>query len=224
MSHPPPVAGPAAESSSLTWWQRALPWFGVALLVGPLTILPHELGHYLTYSFFGFPDMELRPASISYGQYDLFWGHIQAGNFAAAAEVYPLWQVAVGAAAGPLVTAVIVLACCYLAYRRGPTPWIVAPGLMAPIRSLIGIFYLIMALFWGPGQPHFDEFSVAQLTGVPVAVPILLSAAVLFRGWYVLLRLLPRGGRLLPVLSVLAGMAVGLPLYNILGSWLLSGA
>lgn len=89
-----------------------------ATIAAPLSVIFHELGHLLTYRAFGINDAAMEGSSVSLGKGDAFWQYVRAENFAAAADIYPLWQVALGAAAGPIVSVVIILACCLIAARK----------------------------------------------------------------------------------------------------------
>ena len=70
----------------------------------PIAVLVHELAHFTAFAAFGFPDPVLRYASTSWSGSGEFARHIQAGDVEAAAALVQPWQVAVGVAAGVIVT------------------------------------------------------------------------------------------------------------------------
>ena len=182
------------------WCRRAAEWFGSAVVAAPLTILTHELGHFLAGLAFNHPRVVL---------------HYMAVSSDAAEAGYPRWQLAVVAAAGPLVTVATVLLCCYLAARYRPHPLIVAVGLFAPLKFSVGLVFIY---YWLSGvrnsSPNFDEFNVAKHAGIPPLLPILIGVAVLVGGWFWLVRSIPKGERLLAVTSTIVGAVVGLALYG----------
>ena len=100
-------------------------WEGGAI-AGPLSIVLHELGHFGACVAFRFPDAVLRFSSVSWAgseEFDRLW---LAGDVEAAAAITQPWQVAVVAAAGPVVSYVIAIACVFAVRRSGPgsqAPW-----------------------------------------------------------------------------------------------------
>ena len=70
----------------------------------PIAVLVHELAHFTAFAAFGFPDPVLRFSSTSWSGSGEFARHIRAGDVEAAAALVQPWQVAVGVAAGVIVT------------------------------------------------------------------------------------------------------------------------
>ena len=103
-----------------------------------MAVLVHELGHFAAFAAFGFPDPILRYASISWSGSGEFGSLIRAGDVEAAAALVQPWQVAVGVAAGVLVSYLTVIACVLAVRRFGPGPLSVAlgVGLVTPLRRL----------------------------------------------------------------------------------------
>lgn len=201
-----------SEGSSTRRWHRWLRWVGFAALAAPLGIVLHELGHYLTYRAFGFPDVVMHGASVSIGNGEIFWQFIRADDFAAAANVYPLRQVALAAAMGPLVSAVLTVMCCLIASRK-PHPFVVSLGLFSPLQFIGGLVYLPVSFFRKLERANFDELNVAQLMGIPVEIFILLGAFLLIGGAFWLLRCIPKGNRLFAVSAIIVGVIIGLGVY-----------
>lgn len=201
-----------SEASRTRRWHRWLLWAGFAALAAPLGIVLHELGHYLTYRAFGFPDVVLHSASVSTGNGEIFWQFIRAADFVAAANVYPLRQVALGSAMSPLVSAVLTVTCCLIASRK-PHPFVVSLGLFSPLQFIAGLVYLPVRFFRKLEQANFDELNVARVTSIPVEIFILLGAFLLIGGVFWLLRCISKGNRLFAVSAVIVGVIVGLGVY-----------
>jgi hypothetical protein len=201
-----------SEGSRTRRWQRWLRWVGFAALAAPLGLVLHELGHYLTYRAFGFTDVALHSTSVSLGRGEIFWQFIRADDFAAAANVYPLGQVALAAAMGPLVSAFLTVMCCLIASRK-PHPFVVSLGLFSPLQFVGGLIYLPASFFRKLERASFDELNVARLLGIPVEIFILLGAFLLVGGTFWLLRCIPKGNRLFAVSAIIAGVIVGLGVY-----------
>ena len=200
------------ENRKASGWHKYLLSVAFAAIAAPLSIILHELGHLLTYRAFGFNDAVMRSSSVSLGNGELFWQYVRAGNFTAAAELYPVWQVALGAAAGPFVSILIVLACCLIAARR-PHPFVISLGLFSPLRFIIGFVYIFFRIFGNPSGANFDEVNVARITGLPVVLLILIGASVLCGGIFWLVRSIPKGERLSAIFSSLFGGFIGFVIY-----------
>lgn len=201
-----------AENHKTIWWRRYSLWIISSAIAAPLSVILHELGHFLTYRAFGIKDAVMHGSSVSLGEGDVFWQYIRAENFDAAAIVYPLWQVAWAAAVGPIISISIILACCSIATRK-PHPFAISLGLFSPLRFIVGFVYVFFLIFGNPSGANFDEINVARLTGLPVLLLILIDALVLFSGTFWLVRSILKGKRLAAILLCIAGGLIGFVIY-----------
>lgn len=188
--------------------RRAILCGSAASVAAPVTILLHELGHYLADKAFGFPNVVLHYGSTSNG---------------AAEAGFPLWQQGISAAAGPLTTIAILLLCCYIVARYGPHPVAVATGLVAPIRMfIIGVLFIMARMKNANMSGNFDELNASRAGGVSVDWLIAIELLALVAAWWYLASRIPRRERMLALLSCMAGMIVGLVLWiGLLGRVLL---
>ena len=216
----------AADSTGRT----ALRWFAGALVAAPLGIVPHELGHYLVLLAVGVPDLTLHFVGVT-GDLEEFWEAVVREDYASAAAIAPLWGVAMGEAAGPLVTYALVLTCCYGCAIWRPHPALVAVAYFAQARINVAATHVFRRLFndelpsgvdaFAAGS-SFDELRFAVLTGVPVQIPVWFALLFLAVTGVWLLRYLPRGRRIVAAVSMVAGMIVSLVAYaGYVGPWLL---
>ena len=188
-------------------------WAAVAggVIAFPIAVLLHELGHYGANVALGLPDPVLRYASASgsgSGEFSRFW---RAGDLEAAAAIAEPWQVAISAAAGPLVSYVILLTCVLAVRRFGPGPLclVFAIGFVTPFRWTwpFPVLFLVLRgtrVTWGP-----DEIAVGAITGIPQWVFILLGLASFVLGYWFMVTAIPRGRRLRTVLATLVGAVLG---------------
>jgi hypothetical protein len=171
-------------------WRDAATLALLAALFTPLTILLHELGHFLPALLSDLP-ARLHPTTVSGG----------ASRGSGAAD----WLVALQAGGGPLVTVVMGLAGAML-YGRGRRLWALAFAVAAISRLAVTTAWLglrlVFLLLGRPyrGTPNFDEYNLALALGVP---PLFTAAAAtlffaLLLAW--LVRRIPRGRRLAWVL------------------------
>lgn len=144
-----------------------LVWLFICSAVAPLTLLLHELGHYVVARLFGAKALQLHWLSISFEPASLSHG----GKTAVAV-------------AGPLVSWLIILI-CYLLLPTATTsnwlPLILGSGLFANVRALVGLGPLIRTALGHKGLsfPGLDEWSIAQLVGLPNLSVIILSQAIM---------------------------------------------
>jgi len=213
------VTTPPAPSDP-TGWLRSGKWLtsvtGGAIAF-PIAVLVHELGHFAAFVAFRFPDPVLRYGSASWSGSGEFGRLVRAGNVEAAAAIVQPWQVAVGVAAGVIVTYLTVIACVLAVRRFGPGPLsvVLGVGLVTPLRWLGAIPILVSKLRGRlPFASNTDEGWLAALTGIPETLLLLLGLTCLLLGYWFLVTAIPRGRRIRIVVPTLVGsVAVGGPLW-----------
>ncbi len=197
------------------WSGRWVAAIAGGALAFPIAVLLHELGHFLAFSAFGFPDTVLRSTSVSWSGAGEFRRLFLAGDLEAAAAIAEPWQVAVGVAAGPITSYLLVIACVLAIRRFGPGPFsvVLGIGLVTPMRWLALMPFLSARLrglrvTWGP-----DEVIVATLAGLPEVLVILFSVLYLIGCWFIVIAV-PRGRRVRTIVPTPIGaVAVGGPLW-----------
>jgi hypothetical protein len=185
---------------------RLLKLTGWSAIMAPIGIVLHELGHYLTARAFGF-SAELKAASVS--------GGAQLG-------LDPDWMVAAQAAAGPVVTLIIILFAVFQLRRRPERLWTLALAATAPLRFLVGGSYLAWATYvwWVAGtmgDGNFDEANFAKAAGVALTPILATQLLLLFGLWAWLVATIRRGQRIVSILAILTGAFAGI------GAWMTLG-
>ncbi|HEY2824653.1 MAG TPA: hypothetical protein VGI83_03820 [Gemmatimonadales bacterium] len=170
-------------------------------VAGPL----HELAHLLAYYAVGVPEAVLHFNTVD-----------------GASPNHPGWALAVGAAGGPLMTLAIVGACVLGVRRVGPNPALVGMGLVAPFRTLVPAFWLVIHTLWGrANDANFDELNVARALRWPPQPLMLLEIAIVATAIWWLVQAMPRQNLRLNVASLGLGGALGIGLYWAVGPLLL---
>ena len=211
----PPGGAPWSRTPILLEWSLA------GLAVPPLAIFPHELGHYLVLLAMDVPNLALHYESVSWDSRE-FWEAVRREDYVTAADIAPIWGVAVSLAAGPLVSYAMVAGCCYGCVRWRPYAVLVAVGYGCPLRLLVGVQHGVLVLLGGDPPASYDELSVAALTGIPVQVLVGFGVAVICISGAWLAQYLPRGRRTLAATSMLAGAVFsGVLYFRYVGPWLL---
>ena len=124
------------------WFRDGSWWAAVAggAIAFPIAVLLHELGHFLGYTVFGFPDPVLRFGSAGWAD-EAHEALLEAGDLEAAAAIAQPWQEAVAGALGPIVSYLTLIACVLAVRRFGPGPLslVLGVGLVTPLRWLPAI-------------------------------------------------------------------------------------
>ena len=173
-------------------------WAKWPILLAPLTILLHELGHFLAAVALGFPDPQIHFSSISHGDI----------------SDRPGWQPGLVGLAGPVVTASFVLAGLWLSSRRPSEPVGYALAVAAASRFFVGVPYTIanlLALVSGRklDPPAFDEFKAGEALGWSGNLTLGVTASMVFLvlGW--LFFRLPTGQRGVAWAGLIVGTIAG---------------
>ena len=188
---------------------RLLAGLGGGAIAFPIAAMLHELGHFVAFRALGFPDVVLRFSSVRWTGLGEFQRLMRTGDLEGAIEIAPPWQVAAGAAAGPIVTYLTVIACVLATRRFGPHSLILGVGLVSPIRFLVAIPFFAFELLGKPTAPRADEALVALATGIPVSILFLAGLACLLLGYWFLITAIPGGRRLQALVPTSVGLVLG---------------
>ena len=207
VARPPGSAVKTAHLRDGSWWAGMV---GGAIAF-PIAVLLHELAHFGAYAAFGFPDPVLRYASAGWSGSGEFTRLFRAGDVEAAAAIAEPWKEAVGAAAGPLVSYLVIIACVLAIRRFGPGPFslVLGVGLVTPLRWLIAIPILALKLTGERRTSNTDEGWVAMITGIPESLLFILGLACLLLGYWFLVTAIPRDRRLRVLVPTSAGLVLG---------------
>ena len=190
-----------------SWW-AALAGGAIAF---PIAVLLHELGHYGADAAAGLPEPVLHFSSAGWtgsGEFKRLW---RMGDLEGATAIAEPWQVAVGAAAGPLVSYLVMIACVLAVRRFGPGPFslVLGVGLVTPLRWLIAIPILALKLTGERRSSNVDEGWVAELTGIPESLLLIPGLACLVLGYWLLAKAIPRDRRVRVLVPTLGGVVLG---------------
>ena len=195
------------------WLRDGSWWAAVAggAISFPIAVLLHELGHFVVFSAYRFPDLALRYAAVSWegtGTFKRLW---QAGDLEGAAAIVEPWQVALGTAAGPIVSYLLVIGCVLAVRRRGPGPLsvVLGVGLVTPLRWLGAIPILASKLRGARFTSNTDEGWVAMITGIPEPLLLLLGLTCLLLAFWFLVAAIPRDRRIRVLVPTSGGVILG---------------
>ncbi len=200
-------------------------WLVASGLSGPVGIMLHELGHYAIAVGFGFPDAKLSFASVSYRDSDVFLQTLASGDRPAADAIYPLQRAGLLFAAGPTITAVLVLGSALVLALLRPghavAGFLAGWALMAGVRSFTGLYYVLFVRPKYPNaRPFFDEINVARAFDIPVDWIAWPSSLLVVAAWIIVV---PKLGpdRWLKIPAAVVGPVLGILLWAKIGPFLL---
>ena len=201
----PPVArgtdakpGTGGQQNHRHWARRAAPWAGWCLFFVPLTIWLHELGHYATADWLGFPNPLLHYSSISYGD----------------VSTTPVSLIGTVGLAGPVVTVIIATLACGWIFYYGPSRWASALAVSAASRFIVGVPYTLVNIavrMTGARlqPPAFDEYKAGVALGWS-GDALLASTAIVLVGVLLCVGVsIPRGERSVAWSGLVIGTALG---------------
>lgn len=174
-----------------------------ALVVGPIAVLLHELGHWIVAKAAGF-----QPVLHAYAVSGVPDAAPFGGNPTGVAAV---------ALAGPMVTLVLTVAGYTLWRRDSSRTWALALAFAAPTRFIINALFLLGSVLVALGvaersNPSFDEVNAASALGIPAASLAVIGALVLPLIWWSIIRRLDQN-RWTTVAALAAGTLIGMVLW-----------
>ena len=200
-------------------------WLVAAGISGPVGILLHELGHFAVAAALGFSDAKLSFASVSYHDSERFWQTLAGGDRQAAEAIYPLQRAGLLAAAGPAVTALLIVSSTLILSTRRATDVVAAflagLALMAGVRSFTSVYDILLVRPKYPdARPFFDEINIARAFDIPVDWIAWPTTALVVFAWIVVaLRLTP--DRWLKISAAVVGPILGILLWAQIGPLIL---
>ncbi|MDW3193781.1 MAG: hypothetical protein R8G66_15525 [Cytophagales bacterium] len=175
-------------------WHILTLWLGLAIIAGPLAIITHEGGHFFAAKTLGYSDVVLHHASIERGISPL--------------EEESLTDRGIISFAGPLITLIMAIGCCFCIRKGNKSIFWIALGISTPLRNLASAAALIIVLA-GKEVKGNDEVKVAAFFDISPVIPLLGSIAVLLFTWGYLLRILYHRKGVPGLLVVLLGIVLG---------------
>jgi len=141
---------------------------------------------------------------------------LEAGDLEAAAAIAQPWQEAVAGALGPIFSYLILIICVLAVRRSGPGLFslVLGIGLVTPLRWLPAIPLLAVRLAGVQWTVRMDEAKLAERTGIPENLLLVLGVAALVLGYWLFVTAFPRGERARAIIPTLVGaLAVGGPVW-----------
>ncbi len=179
----------------------------IAIVVVPVSVIGHELGHFLSELAFGFESPTLHYASTGFARESEFWVFVRRGDVAAASAIADVTHAVVSSALGPLTSYALVAAGLWGLARRG------AAVFLALAMSSAARFAPVLLLFALGRAEHTDEAHVSRALDVPPAVLVAAAILALLAATIGGAVLTTRRGRGRLVLPTVIGVVIGTVLW-----------
>jgi cellobiose-specific phosphotransferase system component IIC len=182
---------------------KLLKYILIGILAVPVSIVTHEIGHFIAYQLFGASNVQLHAFSVS-----------------ADKESVSNLQNAIAAITGPIITYLTVVFAYILTSKNYKSFWIILAlgGLIGRIVNFIYIYFRTAG--YNP-NPNFDEFNFSKFTGIK---PLFLSiiTAILFLIIYaVLLKKAWKENGLKEIGLIVLSLICGVAVWNFVGGFIL---
>ncbi len=146
---------------------HSLKYILIAIIVVPLSIVTHELGHFVMYQWFGASNVQLHSVSVS-----------------AEKETLSNVQLAVASIIGPIITYLTIGLVVFFT-RKQYTPFWLILALAAPLGRIVNAVYIYFRILGYHPNPNFDEFNFSRSLNIEpllIAIPttILVGATLIY--------------------------------------------
>ena len=146
-------------------FSQTLPYVTCAILVVPVAIISHELGHFASYMYFRAENVRLLAFSVS-----------------AKTEHLSASQIAVSNIVGPIITYLTVIIAALMIRKQYSSFWVIL-AIAAPIGRIVnGVYIYFRVLGYSP-NPNFDEYNFSRCLNVDpllVSIPTLAIVVTIF--------------------------------------------
>jgi len=146
-------------------FSQTLPYVTCAILVVPVAIISHELGHFASYMYFRAENVRLLAFSVS-----------------AKTEHLSASQIAVSNIVGPIITYLTVIIAALMIRKQYSSFWVIL-AIAAPIGRIVNAVYIYFRVMGYNPNPNFDEYNFSRCLNVDpllVSIPTLAIVVTIF--------------------------------------------
>ncbi|MCD9188430.1 MAG: hypothetical protein LUM44_18580 [Pyrinomonadaceae bacterium] len=181
---------------------RILKYLLLGILLVPLTIVTHELGHFFAYHLFGAGNVQLHSVSVSANKETL-------SNF----------QLAIVNILGPLITYATIALAFFLTRKNYHPLWTIA-ALAAPIGRIVNFIYIYFRLAGYQPNPNFDEFNFSRNLGIEPLFLAVPTAILVIATFIVFIKKAWNEDKLREVGLIAVSLIAGLVVWSLIGKFI----
>lgn len=177
-------------------------YFLLGILLIPITIVTHELGHFFAYHFFGAVNVQLHSVSVS-----------------ADKDTLSNIQLAIVNILGPLITYATIALAFFLTRKTYNPIWIIA-ALAAPIGRIVNFIYIYFRLAGYQPNPNFDEFNFSRNLGIEPLLLAVLTAVLVIAVFIFFIKKAWNEDRFREIGLIAASLIAGLAVWSVIGNFI----
>ena len=182
---------------------KVLKYIAFGIIIVPLSIVTHELGHFLAYHLFGASNIHLHSVSVS-----------------ADKEMLSSGQIAITSIVGPLIS-YLTIGLAFVLTRKKYIPFWIMLALAAPIGRVVnGVYIYFRTLGYSP-NPNFDEFNFSRSVNVDPLWLSIVTMAIVLATFFIFFRKAWRNGRFAEISTIVLSLIAGLFVWNLVGGIIL---
>jgi len=182
---------------------KLLKYLLLGIVAVPLSIISHELGHFLVYHLFGAGNIQMHSASVS-----------------AEKEALSSFQIAIANITGPLIT-YFTIGLAYFLTRKNYQPFWIILALAAPLGRIVNFAYIYFRLAGYTPKPNFDEFNFSQNLGIEPLILSILTAILVLITFIIFFKRAIREGKFFEVARIILSLIAGVAVWFTIGGFIL---
>jgi hypothetical protein len=175
----------------------------LGIVIIPLSILTHELGHFLAYHFFGASNIQLHSVSVS-----------------ADKEMLGSVQIAIVSIIGPTITYLTIGLAVFFT-RKGYVHFWVILALAAPIGRIVNIVYIYFRVLGYNPNPNFDEYNFSRALSIEPLFLAIITGLIILITMVFFFRKVWLEGKFKELILVIFSLISGFVIWSVVGVWLL---
>ncbi len=182
---------------------KALKYIGIGVIAVPISIVTHELGHFVAYQIFGASNVQLHAFSVSADKESV-------GNF----------ENALAAITGPIITYLTVIL-AYILTQKNYQPFWIIMALGGLIGRLVNFIYIYFRAAGYNPNPNFDEFNFSKFTGIEPLFASIITAILFLIIYAVFLKKAWQEDGFKEIGLITLSLICGVAFWNFVGGFIL---
>jgi len=184
-------------------FSQSLSYVAHAILVVPVAIISHELGHFASYLYYRAEDVRLLAFSVS-----------------AKTEHLSASQIAVSSIIGPMITYLTVIIAALMIRKQYSSFWVML-AIAAPLGRIVNAVYIYFRVLGYNPNPNFDEYSFSRSLNVDPLLVSIPTMAIVVTIFYSFGRKAWKHGGFKELGKIIVSILIGITLWSTIGPLLL---
>jgi hypothetical protein len=183
--------------------RKMLKYIGLGILLIPLSIVTHELGHFFAYQIFGAGNVQLHAFSVS-----------------AEKETLSNVQIAVASIVGPIITYTTTVLAYIFTNKKYSAFWVIF-SLGGLIGRIVNFIYIYFRLAGYNPNPNFDEFNFSKSLNIEPLFLSIITAIIFLTVYTIFLKKAWKENGLKEIGLIILSLISGVIVWNYVGGLIL---